>query len=68
MDKTLLDPPENADNTAPSPMPTASNTPDNGNSQSSVQSDRAPATPKSEQGKLTKEMNVIIFYMYIFFC
>lgn len=53
MDKTLLDPPEASEKSgwverpAPSPMPT-SNTPDN--SQNSA--DKAPSTPKNEQGML----------------
>lgn len=49
MDKTLLDPPETTDKSAPSPMPPPS-TPENGQSVSS--SDKAPSTPKSDQGKI----------------
>lgn len=47
MDKTLLDPPESQDKPAPSPMPPPS-TPEN--SQSSMSGDKAPSTPKNEQG------------------
>lgn len=45
MDKTLLDPPETIDKSAPSPMPPPS-TPENGQSSS----EKAPSTPKSDQG------------------
>jgi mediator of RNA polymerase II transcription subunit 13 len=49
MDKTLLDPPqESGDKPTPSPMPPPS-TPDGGGQ--AVGADKAPSTPKSEQGK-----------------
>lgn len=56
MDKTLLDPPEvSTDRPTPSPMPPPS-TPDNNPSSQGAStpsgSDKAPSTPKSEQGTL----------------
>lgn len=55
MDKTLLDPPtEQNDRPAPSPMPPPPNTPDNSSSSSTsstpIPGDKAPSTPKSDQG------------------
>lgn len=51
MDKTLLDQtPENIDKPAPSPMPPPS-TPESGSgSNSQPASEKAPSTPKSDQG------------------
>lgn len=66
MDKSLLDPPESTDKPmmerpTPSPMPPPS-TPDN--SQSSA--DKAPSTPKNDQGKFIMmkcwlHVNIIVF-------
>lgn len=54
MDKTLLDPPSDniSERPAPSPMPPPSTPDPNNSSQSFSSQDKAPSTPKSDQGML----------------
>lgn len=66
MDKTLLDPPESQDKPAPSPMPPPS-TPDNSQS-SSLPGDKAPSTPKNEQGSIVNFFLNICVFKPFYFC